>query len=465
MKKIMAVLCVFSVAFSFQSYAFADESASAMMKNLMEEMKQLRNDYEAQISTLVKEIEDLKKNQTKQISQSIDDMKKEVEKDVDKKVDDKLLNVDYVGRQQGPFGKGGLVAKTQSGFAEVSVGGYADIELENFQESNSAFDQHRFILNIGASLGERLRFFSEYEIEHGGPDAAGGGSAKIEQAWIDFLIHEAINFRAGALLMPFGRYNIYHDSDLQDLTDRPLVNRDVIPTTWTEAGAGFHGRFYPTIGSYEDLELSYEFYMVNGLDAGLSDTGLRGARGSLGSDNNNNKAVVGRVVASPAIGHEIGLSGYWGDYNNEDDSIAGIGVDFLSTWGPLELVGEWAYFSAGESGANVLGTPGDVADHTQGLYVQANYHFWFDFLDDSFLGRAFDNPTFTLVGRYGWAQILDDFDATGRDNEEWRWTIGLNYRPVESWVLKLEYQNNETQLEALERGNSEGFIASIAMGF
>jgi hypothetical protein len=36
---------------------------------------------------------------------------------------------------------------------------------------------------------------------------------------------------------------------------------------------------------------------------------------------------------------------------------------------------------------------------------------------------------------------------------------------VESWVLKLEYQNNFSRNETLERGNNEGFIASVAMGF
>lgn len=424
----------------------AQEMAPVDMAKIMMEIKEMRQDYEAKIANLQAEVQALKQGRIIEgpaVSQPA--------------ADKSGIEIEYVGRQEGPFQKGGLIARDHAGFGNVSVGGYADIELENFQDKHSTFDQHRFILNIGAELGDRLRFFSEYEIEHGGPDASGGGEAKIEQAWIDFLIHDAINFRAGALLVPFGRYNLYHDSDLQDLTDRPLLARDIIPTTWTEAGAGFHGQFNPVFGSYEDLQLAYEAYMINGLNAGFSDTGLRSARGSLQTDNNNDKALVGRLVASPAIGHEIGLSGYLGDVNGEDDRIAGVGVDFLTTWGPWELLGEWALFDAGD---------GDVADQFQGMYVQANYHFWFDFLDETFLGRTFDNPTFTLVGRYGYALIDDDTDfGTTKDNKEQRFTFGLNYRPVESWVLKLEYQNNFTRSEALERGDAEGFIASIAMGF
>jgi len=434
--------------------SFADQNPNLQLDRLATEMKQLRQDYEMRISALQLQVEDLQKNQNQKIEK------------IENKTGEKPLDVSYVGRQEGPFEKGGLVAKTHSGFGTVSVGGYADIELENFQNTNSTFDQHRWILNVGAELGERLRFYSEYEIEHGGTDAAGGGEAKVEQAWIDFMIRDEINLRAGALLVPFGRYNLYHDSDLQDLTDRPLMARDIIPTTWTESGAGFYGEFNPVFGNYEDLGVGYEFYFVNGLNDGFSDTGLRGARGSIETDNNNTKSLVSRMVVSPALGHEIGLSGYWGDINTQDDDIKGIGVDFLSTWGPAEILGEWAFFSANESPVTPAGGTGNIANHFQGAYLQTNYHFWFDFLNDTFLGRTFDNPTFTLVGRFDWAQINDDADlATTKDNEEWRWTVGINYRPVESWVLKLEYQNNFTRREVLERGNNEGFIASIAMGF
>ena len=450
MKSVKILIFGITILFTSIQMAIAAPVTQADISKLVVEMQQMRKSYEARITQLEGEVRKLKTQPIRRTSE--DEGKKTAGR----------FDVDYVGRQEGPFNKGGLIARENSGFGNVSLGGYADIELENFQSRNSTFDQHRFIINLGAELGERLRFYSEYEIEHGGPSASGGGSAKVEQAWMEFLINDAINFRAGALLVPFGRYNLYHDSDLQDLTDRPLLQRDVIPTTWTESGAGFHGMFNPTFGKYEDLEVGYEIYFINGLNSGFSDTGLRGARGSLQTDNNNTKSMVGRVVVSPALGHEIGFSGYWGDFNAEDDDIRAVGIDFLTTWGPWEFLGEWAYFSAENSASSTL----DTANVFQGMYLQANYHFWFDFLNDSFLGKTFDNPTFTLVGRYGFVDIDDDGDlGTTKDNLEQRFTLGLNYRPVESWVLKLEYQNNKTSFESLERGDDEGFIASIAMGF
>ena len=326
-KKVFWCIGVFVVLFSYVAGA-------ETIDDLREVIGAMRQEYNSKIIKLESKIEALTKRQSENVNSQRANKK------------ESILQAEYVGRYEGPFEKGGLLIKNPSGFGNVSLGGYIDMEFENFQNTNSTFDQHRWIINIGAELTDRIRFFSEYEIEHGGPDSANNdGEAKVEQAWVDYLINQGINLRAGSILVPFGRYNIYHDSDLQDLTDRPLVNRDIIPTTWTESGAGIHGEIYPTIGNYEDLEIGYEFYIINGLDFGFSDTGLGASRGSLKSDNNNSKALVGRWLISPALGQEIGLSGYYGKYNNSNDAITGGAIDLLSVWGPLEFVGEYAYFS------------------------------------------------------------------------------------------------------------------------
>ena len=325
--------------------------------------------------------------------------------------------------------------------------------------ANSTFNQHRWIINVGATPHERLRFNSELEIEYGGPNAPNAdGEVKVEQAYMDYLISDAVNLRAGAILVPFGRYNLYHDSDLQNLTDRPIMAKDVVPTTWTEAGAGIFGQFNPAVGSYEDLNLEYELYVVNGLDAGFSDTGLSGGRASLKTDNNEDKSVVGRLSVNPWLNQEFGASGYWGGYDTLNNDISGVGFDSLSTLGPLELINEYAYFDVDQ-------TSTDVANFFQGAYTQLNYHFWPKFLDNSFLGRGFKDPKLALVGRYDWALISDDNDTSIGDNEENRWTLGFNYRPIDNFVFKFEYQWNQTDNEVLERGDNNGFLTSMAIGF
>lgn len=439
------------------------------LDDLKMEVQMMRQDYETKILNLEARIEELETQKTESSVPTRDyDMAapapvviEPVQAVIEPDPDLKSWDVDYVGRYNADVGNGGLVAENR--FGQVTLGGYFDMEYRDFEGSDSTFRQHRWVINLGAQLGERLRFNGELELEYGGPNTAtGDGEAKVEQAYADFLINDPINIRAGALLIPFGRYNLYHDSDIQELTDRPLLARDIIPTTWTEAGYGFFGEFDPVIGAYEDLTISYQAYAVNGLDDGFSDTGLRGARGSLKTDNNQNKAVVGRVVLSPLLGHELGMSGYYGKYDSANSNrIAGGGIDWMSVIGPFDLITEYAYFDVEEDPMATVDQP----NFLQGAYAQVNYRFWPKFLNNTFMGRGFSSPTFTLISRYDWARIKDDVDSNSGNNNEDRLTFGFNYRPVPSFVFKFEYQINETDNETLEAGNNNGFVTSVAMGF
>jgi hypothetical protein len=52
-----------------------------------------------------------------------------------------------------------------------------------------------------------------------------------------------------------------------------------------------------------------------------------------------------------------------------------------------------------------------------------------------------------------------------KDNEEERWTVGMNYRPVETYVFKFEYQLNDTKNERIVRGDNDGFLFSVSGAF
>ena len=466
MKTAVLAAMVFILMFSSANTAGADE-----IDDLKADMRKLREDYESKIQKLQTQIETLDEKQEERASK------------IEEKVDKKVLDVEYVGRYEGPFGKGGLLIKNPSGFGNVSVGGYADMEFENFENSNSTFDQARFIINLGAQPHERLLFYSEYEIEHGGPNAAdsGQGEAKVEQAWISYLINDMVNLRGGIVLVPFGKFNLLHDSDIQDLTERPIVSRRLLSATWMESGFGAFGEFNigETLGwkLLPDFYLNYESYIINGLDEDISDTGMRNAKGSISSDANNNKAFVSRLGAGLNRNLELGLSSYLGRYGrsgsatrNGKDNLAGLGADINFKAGAFELVGDFAYLDF-EDGALVDHDNDNAADevsapkYMRGFYVEPRYHFWPKFLNNTFMGRGFKDPKLTLVSRYDWVSIGDDGDAGDGDNKERRFTLGLNYRPIESWVFKMEYQWNASTNETLERGDKNGVMASMAMGF
>ena len=344
---------------------------------------------------------------------------------------------------------------------------YATLEFEDFEKTNSSFDARNIELILEGKLNDRLTAFAEIEFERTAVTSGGNrqGEVEVEQGWLEYRINDFFNPRMGVILVPFGRFNLEHFDVFRDLTDRPIAMRRIVPVTWAEAGAGFNGGLF--LGDkfeqswLERLDINYQFFAINGLTNDLKDTSTRDARGAFGKDNNDNKALVGRMVIDIWKGFELGLSGYWGEYDSNND-IGGLDVDWKISLGPLEIIGEYVAFDL-EEGLNKSGVK--IPENLHGGYVQTNYHFWFDSLNQTFLGQKFDNPTFTFVTRLEQAKIDDDGDADVGDNKEKRLTIGLNYRPVDTWVFKFEYQSNSTDRESLEHGDQDGYIFSVSAAF
>ena len=164
-------------------------------------------------------------------------------------------------------------------------------------------------------------------------------------------------------MVPFGKFNLLHDSDIQDLTERPIVSRRLTAATWMEAGFGALGEF--NIGEslglkmLPDSYLNYEGYIINGLDEDISDTGMRNAKGAIEADENNNKALVGRLGLGLNRNLEFGVARTRENSaervaatRNGKDDLLGIGTDVNFKRGPFELVGDFAYWDF-EDGALV----------------------------------------------------------------------------------------------------------------
>jgi len=331
----------------------------------------------------------------------------------------------------------------------VILGGYGAVEFESFDGSKTSFEGKLEVL-IAGQIHDRIRFYNEIDL--GIPE----GEARAEQAYVDLLIAKWINLRAGVVLVPFGKFNLDHFDPRRDLTDRPIVARQIVPTTWGDLGASIFG----LISWTPSLISTYEVAVINGLTDDFSSTtgGLRDARSSLSRDNNGQKSVVGRLTFKLADQYEIGVSGYRGDSSpNGGKTITGFDVDLefkprgVPFWEDFELKGELANFDIQDSHS---------PSRLFGLYTQVNYHFWPSFFDHTFLGEPYTHPTFTLVGRYDHARISTRA-GTGNVTQD-RFTVGLNYRPIENYVIKTEYQINNG---GIERKSWNGFIASIAWLF
>ena len=375
----------------------------------------------------------------------------------------------------GSSGSGRLVyAKPFVSAPKAIVGGYADIQyrahrngvLEGYGNGvTNGFDQQRFVPFIYADITEHVKFASELEIEHG-IRGAGENEISLEFAHIDYLVNEPVNIRAGIVLIPIGKFNLLHDSPLNDLTDRPLVSQFVIPSTMAETGAGFYGTFYPGRTS----KLDYELYVTTGPCGYNKDgsprineaTGTKNSRqrkcdgSDDGLDINNGKAVSGRVAFSPMLGVEVAGSSYYGNQSPFSYNPLSItAIDWTLQKGPFELLGEaaWAY-ARGNSraipgsaqpvgtflqGLNTLNPLSGPPQRMQGFYLQGNYHFMPSFLTTLSPKRFGEGSTFTAVVRYDRVNLNMDNRAESEGQLE-QISFGLNYRPVEDAVFKISYQ-------------------------
>ncbi|MEZ6196141.1 MAG: hypothetical protein R3F20_10520 [Planctomycetota bacterium] len=365
-------------------------------------------------------------------------------------------------------------AREERDLLPLRFGGYFDLEFRHDEASDdTTFDQHRLILQIEAEiLPRRISFRTEIEIEGGGTaDFLSDNEIAVEYAELRFHLDRAFNLKFGALLIPFGRFNLLHDSPLRDLTDRPLVDRRIIPTTWTDAGVGAYGAF--DLG--DAVTLDYDIVVVNGLDGDFSSTaggGFRDARGSFREDVNDDKMIVGRLGVTPHLGFldhaSIGLSFGFGRYDEGDDrSMRMFALDWTFREGPFEFIGEYACVDLERGAAEVAaGVPGGAS----GYYLQLNYHFFVD----SWVGTTpffTEESTFTLVVRYGTIDTDDsalgiDRDSRGagfRDDLR-RVTFGINFRPVEKTVIKLEYQWFP-EFDGIDEVGNDRIVLSVASYF
>jgi hypothetical protein len=411
----------------------------------------------------------------------------------------------------GATGSGRLVyAKPFVAAPKAIVGGYMDIQYRSHrngvietgdyngirggQGTTNGFDQQRFVPFIYADITEHVKFASELEIEHG-IRGAGENEISLEFAHIDYLVNEPFNIRAGILLIPIGKFNLLHDSPLNDLTDRPLVSQFIIPSTMSETGAGFYGTFYPGRTSKLDYELYFTTgpcgYNSDGSPRANEESGTKNTRQRKceqtadGFDINNGKAVSGRLAFSPMLGVEVAGSGYFGNSSPSSYNPLSIAaVDWTLQKGPFELIGEaaWAYargnsraipgntfgFSPGSllTGVNTLNPSAAAPQRMSGFYIQGNYHFMPAFLSNWSPKRFGEGSTFTAVVRYDLVNLNMDNRGESQGQLE-QISFGLNYRPVEDMAIKMSYQYMPKAFNPNtgERIHDSAFVISAATYF
>ena len=123
--------------------------------------------------------------------------------------------------------------------SKTVIGGYGELHYNNIEDTES-IDFHRFVLFFGHEFTESIRFFSEFELEHALSGDGKPGEVELEQAYIEMDLTESTTLKTGLFLVPVGIINETHEPPTFYGVERNPVEKNIIPATWWEAGAGFN---------------------------------------------------------------------------------------------------------------------------------------------------------------------------------------------------------------------------------
>lgn len=317
------------------------------------------------------------------------------------------------------------------GRGKTTIGGYGELHYNNLDNGlaggndKKEIDFHRAILFLGHEFNDRIRFWSELEVEHAqAGDGKDGGEVSMEQAYIEFDLNENMSSRAGIMLVPMGIINETHEPPTFYGVERNPVENKIIPTTWREGGASLFGR----LGS----GFSYDLAVHSGLETDWTnaDPGkrytVRGGRKSVREAPAEDLAYTGRIKWTGMPGVELAAAlQYQGDVTQSMDPTAGSATLFethaILNKGPYGLRALYARWDLDGAGPAAVG-----ADEQAGWYIEPSWKI---------------TPTLGLFARYNqW----DNQAGDSADSEYTQVDLGLNYWPHPDVVLKADYQIQDT---------------------
>ena len=326
-----------------------------------------------------------------------------------------------------------------------AFGGYGELTLNAPSNSDAVIDFRRFVLFFGHDFTDRLRFYSELEVEHAISSATDAGEVEVEQGYLDGLISRRFNLRGGLVIMPMGIVNVYHEPPSFHGVDRPDVDQFVIPSTWREPAVGIFGEL--TEG------LRYQLYLVNGFNANgfTAEAAVREGHQEAQLAHAADAGVIARVDYEPVLGTVIGVSAYGASAGNTLTSAVGhvpVGMfeaDLRYHRGGFSARGELAVLLIGDTealnrallaGDDEQQAAGPVAARSQGGYAEVAYDVLRVLAPDT--DHALD-----VFSRFDYADtqahVLGGLEA----RTEFRRTSlvgGVVYRPIPQIALKADYR-------------------------
>lgn len=361
------------------------------------------------------------------------------------------------------FGRAPAASKVYLVDQGLSIGGYGELAISQFiEDADNIIDAQRAILYVGYKFTDRIIFNSEIEFEHattGENLDERDGSVSVEFASLDFLVTDYLNFRGGLLLIPLGILNEVHEPTTFFGVLRPDVERNIIPTTFRENGAGIFGDFDTPLGG-----LSYRAYVVNSLDSrGFRASNFRSGRPQGNQARFNDPAFTGRVEYDPIPGLKFGGSLFLGN-TGQNETVAGEKIDgFFQLYEAdvqlqfrgLEARALFAYTLLDDAElinaqladgiVDDFGLDDSVGEEQYGFYVEAGYNI----LSLTNFGQYFQYfAPFVRYEMYDTQfQVPDGFESNPA-NDRRLFTVGFSYKPIPNVVLKADYQFRDNEADS-----------------
>lgn len=342
-----------------------------------------------------------------------------------------------------PQGEPGKEGSSKSFLDKTRFGGYGELNYI-FRKNNgndkggNIFDPNRIVLYVESPLSDWITFNAELEWEHGGvKDTINknnelSGEATVEQAYLDFKLNRQVNVKAGVMLVPLGAINLNHEPTNVNSGERPQLDQTLIPSTWSEMGVGIHG----DLGE----KASYQLYVMNGLDgSGFSaEKGIREGRQNLNEDNNNGKAVTGRLELRPLTNLYTNLSFYSGNSAKGASAYTTVSAfDGKYSLGDFDLAGEYVFIYQDNPAA--LGVS-DIGRRMSGYWVEGGWHVMPQGWKRGKLATS-DAIIFARWSEFNTQQggLVDQSKASGRYDRNYT-TVGLHFKPTTTVSIKADYQ-------------------------
>ena len=345
-----------------------------------------------------------------------------------------------------------LKGQTAGNAGKTTVGGYGEAVYNNYRDGSKKdeADLKRFIIFLGHKFSDRLKFFSELEVEHAKVDK-NGGAVEMEQAYIEYGLTNKMNTRIGLMIMPLGITNETHEPPTFYGVERNEVESRIIPSTWRELGVALQGQAAagleynvgvsttPDASKYKDASKGFRDLRTHGRQAAANDLGLFAAL--------NYRGIPGLL---------LGASVFSGDTAQDGEGATPTKSDLVGASANLTLWDVHAKYAVGNLDLQALYARGTLSDTDKinaaaglvlgsdkaapklfyGWYGQAAYHVWQQ--------GDLDVAPFVRYERYNTqASVAAGYTVDPKNNETVT-TAGVNFKLHPQVVLKADYQNYQT---------------------